>query len=65
MPLIDDSDDEVEEFMVTSENLSASFVFFSSDYCTYFKRMKSLLEMQGHMYCLKFFLLGLGRCLSL
>lgn len=28
MPLIDDSDDEIEEFMVTSENLSELFSYY-------------------------------------
>ena len=33
MPLIDDSDDEIEEFMVTSENLSEWYVFLLNNHC--------------------------------
>lgn len=35
MPLIDDSDDEIEEFMVTSENLSEWHIFLLNDHCIY------------------------------
>ena len=35
MPLIDDSDDEIEEFMVTSENLSEWYVFLLNNHCIY------------------------------
>lgn len=35
MPLIDDSDDEVEEFMVTSENLSKWWICLLNAYYVY------------------------------
>jgi hypothetical protein len=52
MPLIDDSDDEVEEFMVTSENLSEYDMFsVLSDHCTYCSRnIKPLPLIQGHSF---------------
>lgn len=38
MPLIDDSDDEDEEFMVTSENLSEWYIFLLNDHCIYYNK---------------------------
>lgn len=59
MPLIDDSDDEIEEFMVTSENLSEWYVFLLNNHCINCNKeiLCSLFVMQGqqHFFPVKHF----------